>query len=98
MSKRAQYQLEWDKLNNMCIDTTKIEWNHPIYTKMHEEVFERDDFILNPIKIEEGIFKCDKCQSTHTFNFSKQKRGGDEAITVFVRCANTQCNNAWVIN
>lgn len=51
---------------------------------------ERDDFLMKPPEVEEGVIQCNRCKSKRTFSFSKQTRRADESATVFVQCAN--CN------
>lgn len=54
---------------------------------------EEDDFMQNPISVEEGVNVCHKCGSKKTISYSKQTRAADEGTTVFVICI--QCNNKW---
>lgn len=89
-SKRAQYQA---KVNNETITEGKTDWNHPMYDSFKQEVKERDDFLLNPFVVQEGIFECFKCGSKRTYSFSKQSRSSDEGTSVFVRCA--KCGANW---
>lgn len=72
-------------------------WSHPMYKKYHDQVAERDEFLMSPMDVEEGLFDCinEKCRSKKTFSFSKSTRSSDESITVFVRCY--ACGHAWRI-
>ena len=102
LSRRNLYQIYGDVLDGKTniniinsINENKLDWTHPIYDKLHSDVEERNEFILNPFKIEEGVFECYHCGSKKTFSISKQTRSGDEATTVFVRCAEIKCNKSW---
>lgn len=73
-------------------------WDHPMYDEYHSKTKERDEYLLNPIKVEEGLFTCDNCGSKRTYSFAKQTRGGDEKTTIFVSCANLHdCGKQWRI-
>ena len=61
---------------------------HSNFDKIQKCLLEEQDFIENPPVVEEGVIECGKCKSKRTFSFNKQTRSGDEAVTVFVRCAN----------
>lgn len=54
---------------------------------------EEDDFMLNPMLVEEGVNVCYKCGSKKTVSYSKQTRSADEGTTVFCMCVN--CGNKW---
>lgn len=54
---------------------------------------ERDNFILNPIKVNDGIYTCGKCKSSKVVSIAKQVRSSDEGMSVFCTCVN--CNNSW---
>lgn len=47
-------------------------------------------------EIDDGIFKCRKCQSKKTTYYQLQTRSGDEAMTTYVKCTN--CGNCWKFN
>ena len=49
--------------------------------------------IENPIQIEEGIYKCNKCGCSKTFSYQLQTRSADEGMTTFIECS--QCKNKW---
>lgn len=64
-----------------------IGLDHEKFNNVKNKIQENDDFISNPPQVEEGVIECSKCKSKRTISFSKQTRSGDEACTVFVRCA-----------
>jgi DNA-directed RNA polymerase subunit M/transcription elongation factor TFIIS len=79
-----------DELYNFIKDK-KFWYFHDSFNKIRVEIRENDNFIMNPPTVEEGVIECYKCHGNRTFSFSKQTRSGDEACTVFVRCAD--CGN-----
>ena len=68
-----------------------LGFDHVIFNDIKHKINENDDFISNPPQVEEGVIECSRCKSKRTISFSKQTRSGDEACTVFVRCA--ECNH-----
>lgn len=60
---------------------------HVNFESIKQCLEEEQNFIENPPIVEEGVIECGKCKSKRTFSFNKQTRSGDEAVTVFVRCA-----------
>jgi DNA-directed RNA polymerase subunit M/transcription elongation factor TFIIS len=71
----------------------KIGWEHPIFASVRELQIEQDEFITNPVEVEEGVLECNKCNSKKTFSFQCQTRSADEGSTTFAQCAN--CGNKW---
>jgi DNA-directed RNA polymerase subunit M/transcription elongation factor TFIIS len=63
-------------------------YHHQSFESIRQCLEEEQNFIENPPVVEEGVIECGKCKSKRTFSFNKQTRSGDEAVTVFVRCAN----------
>ena len=87
--------VEWSlcpKLDELFLymKTNNLGLDHIIFNDIKRRLKENDEFITNPPQVEEGVIECQRCKSKRTFSFSKQTRSGDEACTVFVRCA--QCN------
>jgi len=62
-------------------------YQHVNFESIKQCLEEEQNFIENPPVVEEGVIECGKCKSKRTFSFNKQTRSGDEAVTVFVRCA-----------
>lgn len=80
----------------LCLlKTDKLQWNSEEFSKIYTQLAEQDEFLQNPIEVEEGIFTC-RCGSKRTISFSLQTRSGDEATTVFVSCIS--CNRKWKAN
>ena len=71
----------------------KIGWKHPSFDALNREEQEQNEFITNPIVVEEGVLECRKCSSRRVFSFTKQSRGADESTTVYARCV--ECNSKW---
>ncbi len=71
----------------------KYGWNHDSFEKIAGDFHEVNQFIKNPMEIEEGIFECRKCGSRKVFSYSKQTRGCDESSTTFAECSN--CKAKW---
>lgn len=57
------------------------------FEEIHHLVKEQEDYLNNPIQVEDGIIECKKCHSFKTLSFAKQTRASDEGTTVFVKCA-----------
>lgn len=100
--KRILYQLSYYMLLSSTptdiktrIDNNLIGWNDPCYQHHKNIVDERNEFIKNPFEVSEGLFKCRKCNCSNTFSYAKQTRSSDEAISVFITCANPKCGFSW---
>lgn len=72
------------------LKTKKYLFHHDIFNSVYDEIKEEDDFLNNPIKIEDGVIECSRCKSLKTFSYSKQTRASDEGTSVFVTCS--QCH------
>lgn len=62
-------------------------FSHQDFTDIHNLVREQEDFLNNPIQVEDGVIECHRCKSHKTFSYAKQTRASDEGTTVFVTCA-----------
>lgn len=60
---------------------------HKDFTDIHNLVREQEEFLTNPIQVEDGVIECNRCKSHKTFSYAKQTRASDEGTTVFVTCA-----------
>ncbi len=69
-----------------------FQWNHPVFDTFHRQMEEENEFILNPIEIEEGVLEC-KCGSKRTISFQRQTRSADEGSTTFAQCV--ECGAKW---
>tara|TARA_B100001996_G_C18445444_1_gene510094 strand:+ start:49 stop:552 length:504 start_codon:yes stop_codon:yes gene_type:complete len=49
--------------------------------------------VIQPEKLEDGMFKCNKCKSMKTVYYQMQTRSADEPMTTYVTCTN--CNARW---
>jgi DNA-directed RNA polymerase subunit M/transcription elongation factor TFIIS len=63
------------------------------YSDIIQNYKEEDEYILNPISIEEGVNTCNKCKSKRTISYSRQTRSADEGTTVFCVCGD--CGAKW---
>jgi DNA-directed RNA polymerase subunit M/transcription elongation factor TFIIS len=59
------------------------------YIKKTEHSYENRSMAMT------DLFKCMKCKKNQCSYTELQTRGGDEAMTIFVRCVN--CGNSWKI-
>lgn len=71
----------------------KLTWNNDIFTDIREKQDERDQFIVAPFEVEEGVLECGKCGSRKTISFQRQTRSADEGATTFAQCM--MCKNKW---
>jgi len=49
--------------------------------------------VIQPEKLEDGMFRCNKCKSMKTVYYQMQTRSADEPMTTYVTCTN--CNTRW---
>ena len=77
-------------LNN--IKKKKIGWEHSSFDIVRNALREQDEFVMNPIEIEEGALEC-RCGSKRVFSYSKQTRSCDEPMTTFAQCMS--CKSKW---
>ena len=76
------------------IKTCKTGWQHRDFENTRFQQEERDNFIINPFEVEEGVLKCGKCGNSRTFSYTKQVRSCDEGTSVFAFCMT--CKHKWI--
>ena len=62
-------------------------FSHDAFDDIRTLIQEQEDFLNNPIRVEDGVIECHKCHSFKTFSYAKQTRASDEATSIFVTCA-----------
>jgi DNA-directed RNA polymerase subunit M/transcription elongation factor TFIIS len=77
------------------IKKNRVGWEHFSFDDVRFEIQERQEFIVTPFIVEEGILQCGKCGSKKVFSYSKQVRRADESTSVFAICANPKCGHKW---
>jgi DNA-directed RNA polymerase subunit M/transcription elongation factor TFIIS len=60
---------------------------HKEFAEIHHLVKEQEEFLTNPVQVEDGVIECHRCKSQKTFSYAKQTRASDEGTTVFVTCS-----------
>jgi len=68
----------------------------PIYKEVRKIEEERDNILLNPVQVEDGVLQCSKCKSFKTVSYQRQTRSADEGMTTFSTC--TVCIHRWKHN
>jgi DNA-directed RNA polymerase subunit M/transcription elongation factor TFIIS len=81
------------KTVNEMLKKGEIMWDSELFYEEREKQTERDEFLLNPFQVEEGVNKCDKCGSSKVYSVSKQVRAADEGFSTFCLCLN--CKAQW---
>lgn len=82
--------------NHENIFNSKIGLDHTFFDTYKNLEQEENEFITNPMVVDEGIFECPKCSSKRTISWGKQIRSGDEGTSVFAKCI--ECNHNWRIS
>ena len=78
------------------VKDNNIGWCSESFDNIRNNIDERDNFLIKPFELVEGVLECSKCGSRKTYSYSKQTRAGDEATTVFAVCGN--CRATWKAN
>ncbi len=82
--------LQYVHKSDANLDT--IGMNSELFDDVKHRINEQDNFLTNPVEVEEGVFQC-VCGCKKTFSYQKQTRSSDESITVFVTCS--KCGRRW---
>jgi DNA-directed RNA polymerase subunit M/transcription elongation factor TFIIS len=98
--KRNIYQIVGDVLKNkktkqllVSIKTDKLGWEHYSYENIKNKIEEREDFLVNPFEVEDGVLEC-RCGSSRVFSYSKATRSSDEKTTIHAQCM--ACKSKWI--
>jgi DNA-directed RNA polymerase subunit M/transcription elongation factor TFIIS len=79
-----------------AMKSDKLGLHHKDFTEIAKKMEETDTFMNKPFDVSEGVNQCSKCKSFRTFSFSKQIRGGDEPMTIYITCVD--CKYRCVVN
>lgn len=84
-------------LYRQTFDSAQIDKSYLFGSKLFDEEREIeeeiDNFMENPLEVQEGVFTCSRCKDTKTVSFELQTRSADEAATVYVQCVG--CKKRW---
>jgi DNA-directed RNA polymerase subunit M/transcription elongation factor TFIIS len=76
-----------------AVKSRKHGWDHKMYDEITYRLKERDDFIVTPFDVAEGVLECPRCASMRTFSYQLQLRSCDEPMTTFAQCV--ACRKRW---
>ena len=76
--------------------TKRYGFNHPSFDKIAFTQSQKDEYILNPYDVEEGVITCIKCGGCRVFSTVIQTRASDEPLTTVAHCV--KCKTKWTQN
>ena len=72
----------------------RVGWEDVCFDEVRSRLHERDEFLVRPFEVEEGVLECPKCFGKKTFSYQKQSRGADEMTSTYAQCM--KCMYKWV--
>ena len=82
-----------DRIDSRVEDRLDDFFADPIFDECREIEVEEEQFLKQPLNVDEGIHTCIRCGSRKTLSYCIQTRSCDEPTTVVVACV--QCKAQW---